>query len=456
MVESATDVMEDGKEVVQPPINTMRCICCGATDKWKNVDEHRIVPKGMSICLGCGFVSYPNLYKSEEEIKAHYRTDYRMIPKAANLFTGVRKNHMHDAFLGPELKKLKAVKESPVIGEIGAAYGVFLDHIRRAYFPKGQFFGTELTTTYRRVAFHEYGLTLTEDFDFSKKYDLIISYKVAEHQLDIDLKLRQYAEALAPDGWLYISVPTWFNAMTNFGIPGFDLEYYYDTNHINAWTRGLFETILKRAGLEVIKFDNMLYDCTYLCRRNDDVMKMEHPGFEEPDEIQRRMAAIKAAFIAMKNQDPETAVKYYANYPEAWGYRYEKARAQLHADHQDVTIEMLIEEHYKPFKEACGEGFDTDRFMADLAMRYDQYELALEYWQKCIYARPGSASVLMPITQCYRRLAEMAKDQKFSDALRKKSAEITRHWLSSDLESRTDALTWLYFDLSKLRLPSEQ
>jgi SAM-dependent methyltransferase len=449
MVESTADI------VPQPPIISMRCVCCGATDKWKNVDEHRIIPKGMSICMGCGFVSYPSLYKSEEEIKAHYRTDYRAIPKAANLFTCVRKNHMHDAFLGKELRELKKRKENPVVGEIGAAYGVFLNHIREQYFPKGEFYGTELTTTYRRVAFHEYGLNLTEDFDFSKKYDLIISYKVAEHQLDIDQKLRQYAEALAEGGLMYISVPTWFGTMTNFGIPGFDLEYYYDTNHINAWTRQLFETVLKKAGLEVVKFDDKMYDSTYLCKRNDAVMKMEHPGLEDPDDIMRRMKAIKEAFLAMKNNDPEAAIAAYPNYPEAWAYRYEKGRAELHKDHQDVTIEMLIEQFYKPFKEACGDTYDTNRFMADIAMRYDQYELALEYWQKCIIMRPGSASVLMPITQCYRRLAEISKDPKFSEALRRKSAEITRHWLSADYESRNEALTWLYFDLSKIKLPSE-
>lgn len=455
MVESATDVIENDIAIAQPAVIAMRCVCCGCTDKWKNVDEHRIVPKGMSICLECGFVSYPSLYKSEEEIKAHYRTDYRMIPKAANLYTCVRKNHLHDAFLGPELVKLKAKNPKPVIGEIGAAYGVFLDHLRRVYFPEGEFYGTELTTTFRRVAYHEYGLNLTEDLDLTKKYDLLISYKVAEHQLDIDKKLRQYAEALSPDGLLYISVPTWFTTLTNFGMPGFDLEYYYDTNHINVWTRKLFERILRLAGLEVIKFDDQMYDSTYLCRRNDAVMEMDHPEYEQVDEIQRRMAAIKAAFSALKVGDPETALKQYGNYPDAWALRYEKGRAQLHQDKQEVSIEMLIEEYYRPFVAACGETYDTNRFMADIAMRYDQYELALEYWQKCINTRPGSASVLMPITQCYRRMAEISKDPKFSAALRRKSAEITRHWISSDLESRGEALTWLYFDLSQLKLPSE-
>jgi len=434
---------------------TMRCVCCGATDKWKNVDQYRLIPKGMSICQGCGFVSYPSLYKTEEEIKAHYRTDYRSIPKVGNLYTGTKKIHNHDAFLGPELEKLKTIKDNPVIGEVGAAYGLFLNHLKRNYFPKGEFYGTELTTTYRRVAYYEHGLELTEDFDFSRKYDLIISYKVAEHQLDVDIKLRQYAEALAEGGLLYISVPTWFDAMVNFGLPGFDIEYYYDTNHINVWTRKLFEMLLKKAGLEVVKYDGVIYGDTYLCRRNDAVMKMEHPELEEADKIEAKMKAIKTAYDALQRQDYAAAVNTYPNYPDAWMLYYENRRQELHADKQDVTFEDLVKEFYEPFRAACGECFLTWRFMADLAMRYDQFETALQYWQKCILASPGSGHVLAPITHCYRRMADLAKDPKYATALRRKSVEITRHWLSSDLESRAEAVNWLYFDLSKLKLPSE-
>lgn len=432
----------------------MRCISCGAENEWKLIDEWRIIPKGMSICQGCGFVSYPSLYKSEEEIKAHYRTDYRKIPKVNNLYTGLRKNHMHDAFLGPELLKIKERTETPVIGEIGAAYGVLLDHLKKNYFPKGEFLGTELTTTYRRVAFHEYGISLTEDFDFSKKYDVIISYKVAEHQLDIDQKLRQYCEALTPEGILYISVPTWFGPMVNFGLPGFDLEYYYDTNHINVWTQKLFETMLKKAGLEVIKFDNKIYNETYLCKRNDELMKL-NPEYENYLEIESRMQAIKKAFQAMQVGDTASAIKAYPNYPDAWAAHYERKRAELHEHKQDITLDEILAEFFEPFHKACGDCYETFRFVADLAMRYDNYELALEYWQRCINIRPGAGYVLGPITHCYRRLTEMAKDPAYKEALRRKSVEITRHWISCDLENRADAISWLYFDLSKLALPSE-
>lgn len=432
----------------------MRCVCCNAEDKWKNVDEFRLVPKDMSICQGCGFVSYPSLYKTEEEIKAHYRTDYRKIPKVNNLYTGLRKNHMHDLFLGPELDKIKARTTTPVIAEIGAAYGVLLDHLKKHYFPNGDISGTELTTTYRRVAYHEYGIVLTEELDFSKKYDLIISYKVAEHQLDIDKKLRSYCEALTEDGLLYISVPTWFGPIVNFGLPGFDLEYYYDTNHINVWTKKLFETLLKKCGLEIVKFDDKIYNETYLCKRNDELMKIS-PEYENVEEIEKKMAGIHKAFKFMQAGNTGEAIKAYPNYPEAWVTHYEKKRAEFHEHKQDITLDEILSEFYEPFRQACGDCYETWRFVADLAMRYDNYEMALEYWQRCINVKPGAGYVLGPITHCYRRLSEMAKDPATKAALRRKSAEITRHWISADQENRGEAVNWLYFDLSKLQLPSE-
>jgi SAM-dependent methyltransferase len=249
----------------------MRCPVC-ETNKWTNVDHLRIAAKGMHICDNCGFVSYPKAYKTEDEIKAHYETNYRQCPSVQNAFTGQKKLHIHSAFLTPLLKewKDKGFKD-PVIGEVGAAYGMFLNWIR-GHFPEADISGTEYTRSYRRNAWWEYGIKLDVDFDLTKKYDLITSFKVAEHQLDIDLRLREYAQALKPEGFLYISVPLWFHRMTNFGAEGFDLEYYYDKNHINVWTRDHFEYLLSKAGLEIIRTDEWLYDSTYLCKRNDAVI----------------------------------------------------------------------------------------------------------------------------------------------------------------------------------------
>jgi len=405
----------------------------------------------MSLCQKCGLVSYPNLYKNEEAIKSHYRTDYRTIPKIANFYTGSRKIHFHEFFLRDTIEEIQKRTDQAVIGEVGAAMGMLLNWLR-TFFPKGDISGTELTTSYRRVAYHEYGLKLTEDFDLSKKYDLIISYKVAEHQMDVDKRLREYAEALKPEGYLYISVPTWFSVMSNFGLPGFDLEYYYDTNHINVWTRKLFESLLKKSGLEIVKYDGVIYDDTYLCRRNDELMKVP-PELENPDDIERRMANIILASKYFTSDDTSKAIETWPNFPDAWAKHYEKNRQDPHKQRENVDIEYLMDRFHKPMVEACGETFETHRLAADICMRYDLYERALEYWQKAIYCRPGSGYCLGPISHCFRRLADMEKDPKSKEALRRKAAEVTKHWIQCDIESRPEAMNWLYFDQSKIPLP---
>ena len=86
----------------------MRCLICESND-WENVDEHRVIEKGMSICKNCGFVSYPSLWKSEEDIKKYYQEDYRKPPIAGNLFSGQRKLYYHEAFLAPLFKEWREI-----------------------------------------------------------------------------------------------------------------------------------------------------------------------------------------------------------------------------------------------------------------------------------------------------------------------------------------------------------
>ena len=213
----------------------MSCANCGG-QKWHNVDEHRIKkirldpldnkskPMDMALCVDCGFVSYPNMYSSNEEILTYYRKAYRKPPSHFNLFTGERKNHYHLSFLNDLFLSWKEKGfDTPKIAEIGAAFGPTLN-LMKHLFPKGEMYGTEITTSFRRNAFHEYGIKLDEELDETKKYDLMISYKVLEHQMNPLSELEKYQRCLSDDGKLYISVPTWFNSLCNFGLPGFDLE----------------------------------------------------------------------------------------------------------------------------------------------------------------------------------------------------------------------------------------
>lgn len=390
----------------------MRCVICDQ-DNWKDVDQYRELDKrdgkkvGMAMCNGCGFISYPNKYKSEEEILEYYRKDYRpQLPNHKNLFTGQKKLHMHLHFLKEVIQKWSENKTKPVIGEDGAAMGLVLNLFKRNI-KDCQVYGTELTHSMRHVAFHEYGIRLEEKLPV-KEYDLIMTFKVAEHQLDVDRVLHKYHSMLKPDGYLYISVPTWFNELTNFGLGGFDLEYYYDPNHINVWTQKLFESLLKKTGFQIIKFDNYMYGETYLCKKTDP-KALSSEDFEKTEEIEEKLKAVKQAFECFKRNDFEGSLKIWANNPTAWKGLYEKNRKEIHQQNDGNGL-AIARGFTTQVREACGDCEAADLMEADLLMRYGHYKEAIAVIDRCLTKKPNMGQVMMALSHCFRQLALQEKD----------------------------------------------
>lgn len=430
----------------------MNCPIC-KNDDWKNVDEFRDKPSGMSLCNGCGFLSYPANWKSEEELKEYYRAEYRKPPSVQNLYTGHRKLHFHGAFL----KEVFSVWEQtgvtkPVIGEVGSAYGLFLNWVKDQ-FPEADLNGTELTKSYRRNAFHEFGLNLTEDFDFSKKYDLIASYKVAEHQFDVDKYLRKYVEALKPDGILYISVPTWFGRLCNFGAPGFSLEYYYHPNHINVWTRQLFETLLKKVGAKIIKYDGAMYDDTYLCVRDDELMK-EEPKYEDPAQMLERLKAIQIAAKAFDLTKYDAAIEAWPDFPEAHVNRYEHRRKEFHDAGFEAITELVIDFGRK----ACPGSPEINYLAGDIYMRYGQMKKAIEAFELMLMARPANPPTIHRLSQCHRLMGEeYFKQGEHIEGLKAtaKARNLMKYLRAVSMADEGVAVSQIYEDNAKLPTPFE-
>lgn len=433
----------------------MRCVICDSTDKWNNVDQFRIAPAGMCMCGTCGFITYPDRHASEEDIKSYYKLDYRPAPNVNNAYTGQRKLNIHSAFLTDLFKSWKEDgREEIVVSEIGAAYGMFLNWIRTV-FPKAELSGTEYALAYRRNAYHEYGIRLDVDFDRTKKYDLISSFKVAEHQMDVDLRMREYVECLKDDGVMYVSVPTWLGRMTNFGKEGFDLEYYYHKDHINVWTEKLWETLLAKVGLEVIKKDKWMYDETYLCVRNDALMEMPR-AYEEPNDILQRLKAIKtAALLAMDNRFDE-AVNAYPDFPNAWVNRYEKHRALGHKHGQEMEpFDFAWKNYVAPALRNCQYSIDVNRLATDVYMRYDRFEAAIELINKMLEVRPNNAAFILAMSHCLRQLGLKTKDAKLKHKMLAEARDCCRYLQDTDLQSKPEAVNWIYQDNALLPTPFE-
>jgi hypothetical protein len=403
------------------------------------VDQFRLKPQGMHICTECGFVSYPSKWQSYEKIKAHYRADYRKPPTSANYFTGQRKIAFHNSFLSSLFEEwtLNLVLR-PKIFEVGAAFGMVLGWLKDLY-PNSVLAGTEWATSYKRVCKHEFGLDLVDDFDDTVKHDLIISYKVAEHQLDADKELRKYALSLTENGRVYISVPTWFDSANNFGMSGFDLEYYYDPNHINCWTRDIFESILARAGLEIVKKDIMMYDSTYLCKRNDDLMATEIHR-ENVDAIKDKMNRMKQAYLLYQDQKYAQAIAMYSDYPQAHIALFEMNRAQ----NFKMGWAWMKKQCIEPALAQCPTSVDLIVAATDMAMRSEQWQEAIKWGELGLKVKPENPSSLSQLINIMREIALRATDEKSKEHYFKQARDISRHLRMVSTQHFREAVDMIY------------
>lgn len=428
----------------------MNCPSCNSND-WKNVDEFRFKQKddkghdiGMHICNVCSFISYPAKYKSKAEIIAHYRKEYRKPPTVMNMFTGQRKNHFHYAFLKDHIEKWQKSEDQIDIVEIGAAFGMSLNMFQQLL-PGANIEGTELTQSYKNVCKQEFGIELKDDFDDSKSYDLIMSYKVLEHQLDPHVELARYAKALKPEGFLYISVPTWFGPMVNFGLEGFDLEYYYDPNHINVWTRQMFESMMSRAGLEIVKYDGTMYGDTYLCKRTIKAVTTE-PFIEKPGHILEKLKATKEAFLAFIDQDYAGAIAHYKNFPQAHINLLEMSRKEL----SEKGWEAFKRDRIDSMLDSCPDSVEAMICATDFMMRMKRYEEALEMTKTTLKLKPNNPASLFQAGICFEQSAVLSKDKNEKLKFLLKAKELYFHLMNVSEQNKHETISKIYFINSQI------
>lgn len=436
----------------------MNCPIC-QNEKWENVDRYRMKPQGMHLCHGCGFVTYPEKYRDKQSVREYYRKEYRPAPTVNNLFTGQRKLHYHGAFLKPVIEKwLETGNTAPVITDIGAAMGMFAAWWRNGprllngapAFPNADINGVELTTSFRRVAYHEFGVKLTEDLDTTKKYDLITSYKVLEHMFDPEKELELYREQLKPEGYLYISVPVWFERLNNFGVGGWDIEYYYHPDHVNVWSKAHFEHILRRAGFKIVQEDHATYDSTYLCQIGEETKPaLPLPKF---DVIGTYLAKIQAADEALKRKQWELAIELWPRFPVARRASYEFTRADAH---KNGAYPFIKKNHIDRWLESDPDCIEGLTFAADLALRYDQFEDCLGFLKRCLTIQANSESHLSLLSNVYRAMAQKEPSEEKRADLFGQAYQVTKMLRNNSLQSMTQAITWSYNDASMIPMPGE-
>jgi len=431
----------------------MRCPICHSTDKWENVDKYRIKPEDMSLCSTCGFVSYPKLYKDKSEIIKYYENEYRHPPQVGNIFSGQRKLHYHNQFLGDLLETwVEEKKTKPVVTDIGAAFGMFLEMIR-SQFPEGTYKGVELTKSFVRNAWHLYRIKLDQDFDDTLKYDLIGSYKSLEHIMDPDIELTRYIDALSDDGFLYLSVPIWFRTMSLFGSGGWSIDGYYHTNHINVWNLPQFEALIKICGGEIVKSDHVMYESTYLIKRNLDLRTDDRSAaYQDPKMIEECMNRIFSANEAFETANYREAVNIWPNFPYAYTAIYENHRKELHKLGFDSLYNQLIKQGLS----GCPDEPDIQALAADVCMRYNQYEKAVEHLQNCQNMRPNMPNVYAALANVFRTLAEKSTCEEDKIKFYERSKEAAQMLKDTSLQNFSDSTDAIMFNNSKIPTPAEE
>lgn len=422
----------------------MRCPICNGND-WKNIDEHRISKQGMSVCTGCGFVSYPNKYQTKEQIKAHYRKDYRPAPTNHNMFSGERKLWYHEVFLRNLIEEWKKSGVKPRIGEVGAAMGMFLAWMKEQIDCE-LIHGTEWTTSFRRVAFHEFGIKLDEDFNFNDKYDLIVSFHVLEHQMDPDSELKAYRDCLTPSGLIYLSTPVWFREATNFGQSGFDLEYYWAPDHINCWSEEHLEHIFAKVGLEPVFKNTNVYGNTYLLKKVDPQVKEITWTAEKSESIAEKM---KKCWMLLQQNETALAIETYPNCPSAWVNHFEMHRAEFNK--RPDELEKFLNQGIA----ACPNTADTLTLAGDIMSRYEKYENSFEIYTKALERKPNNPTILMAMSNCFRQMALREKDPEKKIELFKKALSILYRVKSTSVELANMATSWIYHDVANIPMEGE-
>ena len=431
----------------------MKCpICRTEETKWKNVDAFRMKAEGMSMCETCGFISYPGRYKSKAEIVEYYKAAYRQPPTVGNIYSGERKIQFHAHFLADLFERWRAEKRKDIIiTDVGSAFGLFLNWIRFQV-PSSEVIGVELTTSYVRNAWHLFNIKSIPEFDASKKYDLISSYKALEHILDPDIELESYIDCLKDDGHLYISVPLWFEQMKNFGQGGFDIEYYYSPNHINTWTRKHFEGLLRVCGGEIVKQNHTYYESTYLVKRNASLKTKERSAlYEDTMKITENLRKISEANEHFQMGNYADVIRIWPNCPTAWMSHYEMNRKYFH----DLGFEGIYNGFCQDALKACNNDADIHYMIADICFRYDQYPKALEHLNISNRLRPNGPNVFALLHNCYSALGKAAADDESKTKFFEQARDCAKILGDISTQSKADAMTWMMLDNANIPTPFE-
>lgn len=246
--------------------------------------------------------------------------------------------------------------------------------------------------------------------------------------------------------------------MTNFGAAGFDLEYYYDPNHINVWGQKHFQYLLAKAGLKIVKQDHVIYDSTFLCVRDDSQIEASKAMLDEitKDQSQykdtmKKLELVHKAFLHFIDGKFDEAIKTFPDYPNAHVNFVEMNRKGLYEKGWEFLKTNIIENAIK----CCPNSAEIMIMATDIAMRAKQWKEAIGYCEKSLAMKPENPSSLNQMIQIMREMALEAKNNREKMHYFNEGRKIAAHMRAVSAQHFRESTDMIYLFNAQIPTPSE-
>ena len=196
------------------------------------------------------------------------------------------------------------------------------------------------------------------------------------------------------------------------------------------------------------------YDNTYLCEvdteRKDGDVSIQIP-LPSAAQVKEWLIRIKAADELCQKKMFAEALEQWPNFPIARRALYEYHRKEWHSK----GIDEIMKEIIKPWLAIDSDSYEAYILGADLLMRYDKYQEALNYLKMALVRRPKCETALGAISNCYRSLAKKSNDAEDKIRYLKESRDIMKFIKDNCLSGYANSITWIYSDNAQIPMPGE-
>lgn len=296
----------------------MRCPICESRDDWEDINYILNRPGDqLVICRRCAFPTYLDVQEESLE-QAYAQSDFskeRRVAGTTDYITKLSKLPLHRVFLADFLSGRRDLG----IIDIGCSTGYLLKMFRDEM-GFADVCGTEWNPVHAKFGRHGSGLDIRKNIeDFGgRRFDLICLLQVLEHIKDPDIFLNRVVENhLAEDGFLYISIPVWFDIL---GLPSMlvpfpcGIEGVLVPGHINVFSLRNFFNLLHRLSLEVVQENYSFYGYRAILRKG---RNRDHLGYDAWEDQVKILESQKQALTAYGAGDFAGARGLYPKFPMA-------------------------------------------------------------------------------------------------------------------------------------------